>query len=75
MGFEDAGARQAGGLSEAAAEIFGPEGIAGGEAEGPMRGMAFGCSGCAAAGRCRQGLDQEQLASVYMGAGAAAEGW
>jgi hypothetical protein len=75
MCLEDAGARHGSGLGEAAAEAFGLEGTVGGEADDAMRGMAFGCSGCAAVGHCRLDLDQELLASACMERSAQTEAW
>ena len=50
-------------------------GAVAGVADRVMRGMAFGCSGCAEPGHYRWGLDQEQLASRCMGPGAPTEAW
>jgi hypothetical protein len=75
MGFEDAGARQASGRSEAGTEVLELEGAAIGEADGVLHGITFGCSGCAEAGHCRRGLDQEKLASPCIGSSAPTEVW
>ena len=73
MCLDDAGARQVGGPGGAGAESFGLEGTADGRMDGSMCGMALGCSGCAEAGYCRRRLDQEPLASAYMGPGVQVE--
>lgn len=75
MGFEDAGAGQANGRSEVGTEVLELEGAVIGEADGVVNGMTFGCSGCAEAGQCRRGLDQEQLASRCTGSSAPADVW
>lgn len=75
MGFEDAGAGQAGGRSKAGTEVLELEGSATSEADGVVHGITLGCSGCAEAGQCRRGLDQEQLASRCIGSSAPTEVW